>query len=78
MLSALTGEGKDALFDAIEARIKALKTKITALIPYSYGALLNLVHKNGEVISESHEEGGTRVCAYVPPDIAGKLKEFLT
>jgi GTP-binding protein HflX len=73
-LSALTGQGKEDLLKAIETQLKNLKTEITILIPYNKGELLNLIHKNGEVLSEVYEEEGTRVTAFVPPAIKKKLE----
>jgi len=75
-ISALTGAGKEDLLQAIETQIKNLKTEIRALIPYSCGALLNLIHKNGEMIEETYEESGTCVNAHVPPEIAKKLEQM--
>jgi GTP-binding protein HflX len=76
-LSALTGEGKDELYGAIEAEINKLKPELTVLLPYTHGELLNLIHKNGEVITETYEESGIRVCAHMPPETAKRLERFL-
>lgn len=75
-LSALTGDGKDDLLKAIESEIQKLKIEVAALIPFSEGGLLNLIHKNCEILLEEYEAGGTKIVAYVPPDIEKRLEKY--
>lgn len=76
-LSALTGNGKDDLLKAIESQVKKLKTEVAALIPFSEGALLNLIHKNGEILFEEYEANGIKIVAYVPHDIEKRLERYM-
>lgn len=76
-LSALTGEGKEGLLKAIEGQIQKLKKEVTALIPFSEGALLNLVHKSCEILSEEFEENGTRIKVYAPPETERRLEKYI-
>jgi len=76
-LCALTGAGGGELLEAIENEINKLKPEITALLPYNNGGLLNLIHKNGAVLSIEYKESGIQVCACVPPPLANKLEQFL-
>jgi GTP-binding protein HflX len=69
-ISARTGEGVDVLLRTIGDRLRALADVVELLIPYERGDLLAAVHREGEVVSESHEEGGIRVRARL--DAAGR------
>ena len=69
-VSALTGDGLDVLLRTIGDRLRALADVVELLIPYERGDLLAAVHREGEVASESHEEGGIRVRARL--DATGK------
>ncbi|MDR1689655.1 MAG: GTPase HflX [Clostridiales bacterium] len=76
-LSAKTGDGSERLTEAIENELKKLKREVTVLLPYSEGSLLSLIHKSGEVLSASHEENGTRISAYVPPELEKRVEEYV-
>jgi GTPase len=62
-VSALTGDGVDVLLRTIGDRLRALADVVELLIPYERGDLLAAVHREGEVVSETHEEGGIKVRA---------------
>ena len=46
------------------------------LVPYDRGDLVARVHRDGEVLEESHEESGTRLSARVDGALAATLEEF--
>jgi GTP-binding protein HflX len=71
-LSARTGEGTELLLQAIGDRLRAVTEVVELLIPYDRGDLLAAVHREGEVVSESHTEGGVEVRARL--DAAGKAR----
>jgi GTP-binding protein HflX len=71
-ISARTGDGVDVLLRTIGDRLRALADVVELLIPYERGDLLAAVHREGEVTSESHEEGGIRVRARL--DAAGQAR----
>ena len=60
-ISALNGEGLDRLRKVISEKIAALRHRAELLIPYDKGAVLSLIHKKGQVLSEVYTEGGTQV-----------------
>jgi GTPase len=74
-LSAYTGEGIDGLLEAVADRIRALTNVVELFIPYERGDLLAAVHREGEVLVESHEDDGTRVRARLDGASAGKFRE---
>ncbi len=71
-ISARTGEGVDVLLRTIGDRLRALTDLVELLVPYERGDLLAAVHREGEVVSESHEEGGVRIRARL--DDAGRAR----
>ena len=75
-VSARTGEGIDRLREIVAARLPHPETEVDVLVPYDRGDLVARVHRDGEVLSESHESGGTRLTARVHGDLAAALGEF--
>lgn len=75
-VSARTGQGIDELRDRLAVILGGLDVEISVLLPYSRGDLLSRIHADGRILSEEHEESGTRVRARVPRALAGPLSEF--
>jgi GTP-binding protein HflX len=73
VVSARSGRGFDDLMEAIEADLPSRLVEVDLLVPYSRGDLVSRAHRQGEVISVEHEEGGTRLHARVPQALAGEL-----
>jgi GTP-binding protein HflX len=76
-LSGATGEGVEGLLAAMSDRLRALAVVTELLIPYGRGDVLAAVHREGEVLSSSHDEGGTRIRARLAPPSVGRLSEFV-
>ncbi len=72
-VSAATGEGIDALLDAIDQTLPHPSEEIDMLIPYARGDLIARVHRDGELLGEEHSEQGTRLKARVEPGLAAEL-----
>ncbi len=72
-VSARTGEGLDALLDAVAAALPRPDVEVDVVVPYQRGDLVSRVHADGEVLSLDHTEAGTRVRARVRPDLADAL-----
>jgi GTP-binding protein HflX len=75
-VSALTGEGIDCFLHALSDRLRALSKIIELLIPYDRGDLLAALHREGEVLTTRHDEGGVRVRARLADASAGRLAQF--
>jgi GTP-binding protein HflX len=58
LVSALTGEGVEALLDAIEGRLAEGKAVFSLTVPAEDGAGLGWLHANGEVMSRETDAGG--------------------
>ena len=69
-ISAKTGYGIDVLIDRLYGIFEAGSRTVDVLIPYTSGDLLNRIHKDAQVISESFEEDGTRIRAVCPAALA--------
>jgi len=78
VVSARTGDGIPKLVEMIKQLLPRHEREIHALLPYDRGALVARVHELGDVISEEHTAGGTRLRALVPPALAAELAPFST
>jgi len=75
-VSCRTGEGIEALRDVIAQRLPHPHIDVDVLVPYDRGDLVARVHRDGEVLEERHEEGGTRLTARVDAALAAQLEGF--
>ena len=76
-VSARTGEGIEGLVGAIAQAASAADTKLDVLIPYQRGDLVSLAHERCHIISESHEETGTRLQLLVAPAFVSTFSPYL-
>ncbi|MEK7425410.1 MAG: GTPase HflX [Actinomycetota bacterium] len=76
-LSAVSGEGIDEFLAALADRLRSINVPYELLIPYERGDLLAAVHREGEVVSTAHEDGGVRVRARLAAASAGRLSDFV-
>ncbi|HEY5031535.1 MAG TPA: GTPase HflX [Actinomycetes bacterium] len=76
VVSAKTGQGIDELLSAIERDLPRPRIEVTALVPYSQGALLARAHRDGVVLSEEHTAEGTLLHALVGKMLAAELEIF--
>jgi GTP-binding protein HflX len=76
-VSALTGEGIDGLVRTLSDRMRALSHVVELLIPYEHGEAVATVHREGEVVSIGHEDGGTRVWARLSDASVGRLRDYV-
>ncbi len=73
---AKTGAGIDGLLDVLADVLRA-NTKVLDLdVPYDRGDVLAAVHREGEVLSESHGERGTRVSVRLDPAGAARFDNW--
>ncbi|MDQ6928223.1 MAG: GTPase HflX, partial [Actinomycetota bacterium] len=76
VVSAATGNGLDDLLVAVGDRLRALSNVVDLLVPYDRGDVIAAVHRQGEVLSESHEDEATRLRARLDPAEARRFQEF--
>jgi GTP-binding protein HflX len=72
VVSALTGEGLEDLLRAIGDRLRAADRVVELVVPFDRGDVLAAVHREGEVLGESHGEAATVV--QVVLDEAGRAR----
>ena len=76
-VSAVTGQGLDALGTRIERALDARLQRVRWELPAARGDLLSLLRRTGRILEESYHDGVVRVTAVVPPNVAGRvLKEW--
>ncbi|MEY3019884.1 MAG: GTPase HflX [Actinomycetota bacterium] len=76
-VSALTGEGIDALVARLAERVPSGRRRIVADLPYGRADLVALVHRRGRVLEVTHREDGTTITAEVDADTAAELAGHL-
>ncbi len=76
-ISAMLGDGVDDLLVALSDRLRALDEVVECFVPYDRGDMVALVHREGEVLVETHEEAGTRVRARLDGAALAQLRPFL-
>ena len=74
--SAKTGEGVDELLEAISARLRAMQPVVELSIPYERADALAAVHREGEVLVETHGDTGTLVQARLDEGSRAQFREF--
>ena len=70
VVSALTGEGIEQLLRALGDHLRVADRVVELVVPFDRGDVLAAVHREGEVVDESHSEGATVV--HVVLDDAGR------
>lgn len=76
LFSAKTGEGTDALLSAIEQALGRGKHEMRLCIPYCEGAVLDILHREAQILSLDYAENGTLVTAVVDDKLCGRLHGY--
>ncbi|MET0956040.1 MAG: GTPase HflX, partial [Cryobacterium sp.] len=76
-VSARTGEGIDAVLEAIETMLPRPEIRLELLIPYDRGDLIPILHGQGKVLALDYAETGTLVTALVSPGIEAQFTPFV-
>ncbi len=77
VVSARTGDGIEQLLRTMGDRLRVADRVVELVVPFGRGDVLAAVHREGEVVDESHSEGATVV--HVVLDDAGRarFREFV-
>jgi GTP-binding protein HflX len=75
-ISAVTGEGLEALLNVIGTHLERGKEKIHLSLSTAQGALLSLLRARGRVENEIYEADQVHVTAMVTPKLAGQLRKM--
>lgn len=76
LISALTGDGLEALLACVEEVLEEQMAKLDVLIPYELGELVDLFHRRGLIEQEEHTRAGTRIVGRVPRALVGRFDGF--
>jgi GTP-binding protein HflX len=76
-ISALTGEGIEGLLETLGDRLRAMLRVVELVVPYERGDVLAAVHREGEVLVETHDEFATTVRVRVDQVGAARFREFV-
>jgi GTP-binding protein HflX len=76
-VSALHGDGLDAMMEKIEDLIGPRHVRVKAEVPYREAALVAQVYRQGRLLQEEHREKGTFLVAEVPKRLADDLRPYL-
>ena len=68
IVSAVTGEGIDALIGRISSVASSRDEYLDVIVPYQRGDLVALAHKRCHIVAEEHLPEGTHLMVFVPPD----------
>ena len=76
-ISALTGEGITGLLTAIGDRLRAAGRVLDLVVPYDRGDILAAVHREGEVLVETHEDTAAHLRVRMDGAGASRFAEFV-
>jgi GTP-binding protein HflX len=76
-ISAHAATGIDQLLQTLSDRLRSLSTVVELVVPYERGDILASIHREGEVVSTTHEDEGVRVRARLAEASVGRLSEFV-
>jgi len=76
LVSALGGDGIDALVARIEQTANAASAAMVVCIPFDQGALVRLAHERSTVIDERYTEDGAILHLRVPQAYVSRFKPF--
>ncbi len=76
-VSARSGEGIDALFDAITEFLARDDVDAVLHIPFDRGEVIARLHEQAHVHSIDHDENGTRVEVRMPSSLAAEYRELM-
>jgi GTPase len=76
VVSARTGEGIDELLLAMATRLRSADRVVRLRVPFERGDVLAALHREGEVVEETHGEGATVVEVVLDPAGQARFSEF--
>ena len=77
-VSAKGGQGLDRLLELIARNLARGQHRVTLLLPYAKGGLLDRLHQEAKVQSVDYAPQGIAVEAVVGPVLCGQLRDYIT
>ena len=78
VVSAVTGDGIDELVRTIGDRLRTLTSPVDLFVPWDRGDVIAAIHREGEVLSEAHEDAGARIRARLDDVARSRFEAFAT
>lgn len=75
-VSAKTGEGINELLSAVSQVLEAGKKRLSLKIPYSQASALNMLHREGTVLSSEYTDECILAEVVIKPELWSRVKEF--
>jgi len=75
-VSAKDGSGVNELLTVVGDRLRSMADVTELVVPFDRGDVVAAVHREGEVLLEQHEEGGTRLRARLEPAGRARFREW--
>ena len=72
-ISAAKNLGLDEVKSLLEEILRENKVYIERIIPYDKAGVIQLIRKQGELVSEEYVADGIQIKAYVPMEVYGRL-----
>ena len=66
-----------SLLDTLVEVLASQMEPVTLHVPYARGDVVSLIHRYGQVESESYDTDGTHLVGRVPQHLSGKLSSFV-
>ncbi|MCL2407209.1 MAG: GTPase HflX [Defluviitaleaceae bacterium] len=76
-ISALDGTGMNELVHILEKALQSLRRKLSILLPYTEGALLDYLHKNCTILTKDHTEEGILMEIYGDNEAVHRMEQFV-
>ena len=76
-VSALTGEGSEALLEKVAERLPHPEIEVDLLVPYDRGDVVAALHAAGAVLAEEYLADGTKVRARLREEQLGRLERYV-
>ena len=76
-ISVKTGQGLERLMELIGEIAPGKKQKVSVLVPYSEGSLVNELHENQKILSEEYTGEGTKITLLADRQAYEKLKSYI-
>ncbi len=77
-VSAVTGQGTDALVGRINEIIGRQNRRVSLRLPYSRAGLIELLHREALVERTEYGQDFIEIEAVCPPEVYGKLRDFVS
>ncbi len=77
MVSALTGEGMDALTARLADAARSRLTRLEVMVPYARGGVISAIYAAGREVEQEPGERGTLVRALLPAPDAARIRAAL-